>query len=43
MLTFRALALRQSKRGNCGLPAVYIRKFGAMLLVEPWWCVIGSE
>ena len=43
MLTFRALALRRSEGEDCGLRAVYIGKFGAMLLVEPWQCVNGSE
>ena len=40
---FRALALRRSECEDCGLCTVYIGNFGAMLLVEPWQCVNGSE
>ena len=35
-LTFRALALRQTKSRNCGLCVVYIQKYGATLLVGAW-------
>ena len=35
-LTFRALALLRSESRNCGLCAVYIQKYGAMLLVGAW-------
>ena len=43
MVTFRALALRRSESEDCGLRVVYIGKFGAMQLMEPWQCANGSE
>ena len=33
---FRALALRRSASGNCGLCVVCIKKYGATLLVGAW-------
>ena len=37
-LTFRVLALCQSKSRNCGLCVAYIQEDGATLLVGAWLC-----